>query len=74
MEGRLESWVKKVNELTTTNWQLQNIHGDVKYSIGNIVNNILIGMYGIGWTLDLLGEESLTKLYESLTTVHLKLI
>ena len=32
----------------------KNCHRDIKYSIGNIVNNIII-LYGIGWVLDLLG-------------------
>lgn len=31
-------------------------HGDVMYSIGNIVNNIVITMYGVRWVLDLLGK------------------
>ena len=26
--------------------QLRNNHGDIKYSIGNIVDNIVITMYG----------------------------
>lgn len=26
----------------STNWKLQNSFGDVKYSIGNMVNNIVI--------------------------------
>ena len=34
--------MKKVKELRSANWLLQNSHGDVKYSIGNIVNTILI--------------------------------
>ena len=32
-------WVKKMRELKSTNWQLQNNHGDLKHSMGNIVNN-----------------------------------
>ena len=35
-------WVKKVKELRSTTWLLQNSHVDVKDSLGNIVNNILI--------------------------------
>ena len=27
----------------------------LKYSIGNIVNNIVITIYGVRWVLDLLG-------------------
>ena len=45
--------VKKVNELRSTNWQLQNSHRDVKYSTGNMVNNIVITMCGARWVLDL---------------------
>ena len=33
-----------MKELRRANWQLKNNHGDVKYSIGNIVNNIVIIM------------------------------
>ena len=40
--GALGDWVKKVKGLRSTDWQLQNTHRDVKYSIGNIVNNIII--------------------------------
>ena len=28
-------WAKKVKGLGSTNWQLQNSHGDIKYSIRN---------------------------------------
>ena len=45
----LEGWVKKVRGLRSTNWLLQNSHGDEKYSMGNTVNNILITMYGVRW-------------------------
>ena len=54
-EGDLGGWVKTVKGLRGTNWKLQNSHGDVRYSIGNIVNNIVIATYGIRWALDLLG-------------------
>ena len=40
----LGRWMKKVKGLRSTNWQLQNSHGDVKYSIGNIVSNTVIMM------------------------------
>ena len=30
-------------------------HGDVKYSIGNTVNNTVMTLYGVRWVLDLLG-------------------
>ena len=42
----------KGEELRSTDWLLQNSHGDVKYSIGSVVNNIVITMYGAGWMLD----------------------
>ena len=37
---------KKVKEFRSRNWDLQDSHGDVKYTTGNIVNNILITIYG----------------------------
>ena len=48
-------WVKKVKGLRSTNWWLQNSHEDIKCSIGNIVNNIVIAMYGARWVLELSG-------------------
>ena len=33
------------------NWLLQYRHGDVNYSIGSIVNNIIITVYGVRWIL-----------------------
>ena len=42
--GELENWVKKMKELRSTYWQLQNNPGDVKYSMGNTVSNIVITM------------------------------
>ena len=36
------SWLKNVNRLVSTNWQLQHSLGDVKHSIENIVNNTVI--------------------------------
>ena len=49
-----EHWVKKMKGWKSANWQLQNNHGDAKYSTGNIVNNIVISMCGVRWVLDLL--------------------
>ena len=54
--------MKKVKGLRSTNWLLRHSHGDVKYSLENIVNNILIIMHGVKWVLDLLGWL-LSKLY-----------
>ena len=42
-------WAKKQNGLRSTSWQLQNSHEDVKYSIGTIVNSIVIAMYSARW-------------------------
>lgn len=40
--GVLGDKVKRVMALRSANWYLQNRHGDVKYSIGNTVNNTVI--------------------------------
>ena len=40
-ERGLRAWVKKLKGLRSTSYLLLNSHGDVKYSIGNIVNNTL---------------------------------
>ena len=58
--------------LRSTNWQLQNCHGDVKYSTGNIVNNIVITMCGARWVMKLL-QGTLCKEYDCLANM-LKLI
>ena len=59
---------EKVKGLRSTDWELQNSHGDVKYSLGNIVNNIVITMYGARWVLDLFGGP-FCKLYKYLTAM-----
>ena len=61
MGGGLGRWVKKVKGLRNTDWLLQNSHGDVKHNTENIVNDILITMYGARWAQDLSGL-SLRKL------------
>ena len=38
--------MKKVKGLRNTNWQLQNGHEEAEYSFENIVNNIVITVYG----------------------------
>ena len=40
----------------STNRQLQNSHGDEKYSIRNTVNSVVITMYGPRWVLKIPGE------------------
>lgn len=52
----------------STTWQLQNRHGDVKDSIGNIINTIVRTMNGARWVLEL-SAGSLRKLYKHLTTM-----
>ena len=64
----LGGWVYKVKGLRSTNQQLQNSHRGVKYSIGNIVNDILITMYGTRQVLEIL-VGILCKVYDSLTTM-----
>ena len=45
--------MKKVEEVRSTDWQLQNSHEDVKYSVGNTVNNIVITMHGARLVLEI---------------------
>ena len=61
-------WVKKLRCLRSTNWKLQNSHEDVKYSIGNIVNNIVITVYDAEWVLEIVGG-SFCKVCEYLPTM-----
>ena len=61
--------MKKVKGLRSTEWQLQNSHGDVKYSIEKRVNNIVTTMYGARWILDSL-RGSFCKLYKHLTMLY----
>ena len=65
--------MKKVKRLRSTNWQLQNSHGKVKYSIGNTVNNTLIMTYGARLVLDLL-KGSVCKLRPLCCTSETKII
>lgn len=46
MGGGLGVWVKNVKGPRSTNWQLQNSHSDVKFSLGNTVSNVVIPMCG----------------------------
>ena len=69
MGGMREDWMKKVKRLRSTKWQLQNSHGDVKYSVENTVINVVITVYGARWVwvVEILGG-SLCKIYDYLTT------
>ena len=51
----LREGVKEVEKLRSINWYLQN-NGDVKYTTGNIVNNIAITMHGARWVLEISGR------------------
>ena len=68
VEEGLRDWVRKVKGLRSTGWHLQSSHGDVKYSIGNIINNIVITMYGARWLLEI-SRGPLYKLYDCVTTL-----
>ena len=46
--------MENVKGLRSTNWQLHDSHGEVKYNVGDVVNNNVITMYGVTWELDLL--------------------
>lgn len=43
--------VKKAKGLRNTNLYFQNSHGDVKYSLRNIINDVITIVTG-GWILD----------------------
>lgn len=45
MEGC--EWWHDMVLLQNDNWQLQNSHGEVKHSLGDIVSNIAITMDGV---------------------------
>ena len=49
---------EKVKGLRTTNW-LQNGPEDVKYSMRNIVNNVVITMHNARWVLEISGRPHL---------------
>ena len=56
----LGRWAKKGwKGLRSTNCQLWKYHGDIKYSIINIVNNIEITMYGVRVGTGLIGVIAL---------------
>lgn len=41
-EGAQGGELRKPKRLRNTNWQLDNSYVDIKYSTGNIINNIII--------------------------------
>ena len=58
--GKLGDWMKKVKGLGSTSWGFQNSHRDLKYSLGNVVTNIVITMHGARWVLEI-KEETLCE-------------
>lgn len=61
--------VNKEKRLRSTNWKLHNSHWDVKDSIGNTANNIVITLYGARWILEIWGGGAPCKIYYCLTTM-----
>lgn len=47
--GGSGSWVKREKGLRSTDWQSQNSHVDVKYSLGNRVDDVVITASGARW-------------------------
>ena len=45
--------MEKAKGLRSTDWRLQNSHGDAKYSTGNTVSNTVITVYCARWALNL---------------------
>ena len=64
--------MKKVKGLRRTIWLLQNSHGDIKYSIGNIVNSMLITMHGVRWVQDLQDDHSISYIMYNHWGIRLK--
>lgn len=60
---------EKVKGLRCTLRQLQNSHGAVKYSIENIVNNI-ITMYCFCWVLDFSGDRLVSYIKSPITPLY----
>ena len=61
-------WLGGKVEKCKGNRKLQTSHKDVKNSTGNVVDHIVITMYGARWVLELSGG-SLCKLYNCLITM-----
>ena len=66
VKGRciLQSALQNLSKVLA-NWWLQNSHEDVKYGLGNVVNNTVVTMYGAVWVL----EISLCKVCDCLATM-----
>ena len=53
-KGGFGGWVRNAKGLRSTSSWLQSAHRDVRYTVGNSVNNIVITMCGARWGLELL--------------------
>ena len=52
-----EGWgISENNEGIKYKQEVKNSHGNVKYSIGNTVNDVVITLYGARWVLELSGR------------------
>ena len=60
---------EKGEGIKSTNWLLPNSHRDIKYSLGNVDNNVVMTMCGARWALEISGGQTLCKVYDSLTTI-----
>ena len=68
LEHSLPNSVGAGEGLTSTNWQLQSSNQGVKYSVGNIFDNIVIPVHGARRVRDFVRSMS------NLSVVHLKLM
>ena len=59
---------EKAKGSRSADWQLQNGHGDVKYSLGNMVSNTVVTVCGAGWVLEI-SRGPLCKVYGCLTAM-----
>ena len=66
--------MKKVKGLRSTDWLLRNSPGDAKCSMGSVVDNTLIPVYGARWGWDLSDDHSVSYGTSSHWGEHLTLI
>ena len=48
------------------------LNGDIKYSIGNVVNSSVVAIYGASWILEISGEHSVNIWLSNYYAVYLK--
>ena len=66
--GGVRGWGEKNEEFGSTDLQLQTDHGDTKYHIENIVNNIVISIYGASSVLEIFGG-TLCNVHDGVTAL-----